>query len=510
MGVRAPEESAHVYQPPIGPPVTAIIGVGVLAFALLLANGRAVPAGSSAGSDDIGKALAALASAGAVAALFAAMGRAHPSATARRSALLFGLGTTVWASSQSLGPQPFALLALSVAVLMLLKAGDDPVWAGRAGVPLALAVAAWPASVAAALVLGVGAVWRWPKGTLRLLAWAAPGIALRFAIQPPLPARFGTGLEALGEGLGTGHLGLVVSPAKGLLVFTPVVIIAAIGMARAWGWGERWLVLTLGGAFVAQWALVGASRDWHGSPGWGPVTLTSALPLLCLFLPEGLESWPRLGACLGALSIAVQTIGAFASDGRWERLYGSSGKEAFWSIERSPIPYYVRRRVVILALPGLLDGRWRTREYRFVVGGATGSRFTFGGDDVVVSGADATAGDIHLLGGARVSAGRAALEVPGDGLFLRVRPVARLRALELRVVGQGSGTLAVGEGSFWSPPRVKEYAVAGTFRLRHRYLYAESGGADLTVEVERGRASLASVALVAPGDPDNPLELPAR
>jgi hypothetical protein len=484
--------------------------VGALAFALLVANGRAIPASGNAGADLAGKCVAALAAAAAVAVLFAAMGRAHPSATARRSALVFGLGTTVWASSQSLGPQPFALLAVSLAVLLLLKAGDDPVWAGRAGLPLALAVAAWPASVAAALVLSAGAVWRWPRATLRLLAWAVPGLALRFGIQPLLPARFDTGLQGLGEGLGSGHLGLLVSPAKGLLIFAPVVIVAVVGMARAWGWGERWLVLTLGGAFVAEWALVGLFRNWHGGPGWGSLALTSAMPLLCLFLPEGFAGWPRLGACVAALSIAIQAIGAFASDGRWERLYENTGKEASWSVEHSPILYYVRRRVVILALPELRGGRLRIREHRFAIGGATGSRLTFDGDDVVVKGADATAGDIHLLGGARVGGGHATLERPGDGLFLRVLPGARPRALELRLAGQGNGSVVVGEGSFWSPPRLKEYAIAGSFRLRHRYLYAESGGADLTVEVERGRASLTSVSLVAPSDPDNPLELPTR
>jgi hypothetical protein len=360
--------------------------------------------------------------------------------------------------------------------------------------------------------LVVGVIVRWPRATLRLVAWAVPGIALRFFVQPFLPARFDTGLEGLGESLGVGQVGLLVSPAKGILVFTPVVLVAVIGMARAWGWGERWLVLTLGGAFVAEWAVVGASGNWHGSPGWGPAALTSVLPLLCLFLPEGLEAWPRVGACLAAVSVAVQLLGAFASDGQWERLYQRPGTQAtaLWNLERSPIPFYARRRVVILAMPELRDGRWRARQHRFMLGGGTGSRISFEGQGVAVRGADATAGEVHLLGGARVNGDRALLEGSGDGLFLRVRTGARLRTLELRLAGEGSGAIAVGESSFWSPPRFKVYAIAGNFRLRHRYLYAESGGEDLTVEVERGRASLSSVTLVAPSDPESPLELPGR
>jgi hypothetical protein len=511
MGVRAPEEAPAAFAPlPSGPGPALVVSFGALAFALLVSNGRPIPEGSDVGVAYAGKALASLAAAGAMAVLFAAMGRAHASATARSAALVFGLGTTVWATSQHLGPQPFGVLAVSLALLFLLKAGDDRVWAGRLGLPLGLAVAVWPANVGAAAVLAVGAAVRWPRSIPWLVAWAAPGILLRFAVQPFLGSGIDTGLEGFGEGAGLGHLGLLASPAKGLLFFTPVVVVGVVGMVRAWHWGERWLVGILAGACLAEWAVVGASRDWHGSPGWGPVALTSVLPLVLLFLPEGFEKLPRLGASLAVLSIAAQVLGAFAADGRWERLYqgGGGGGKSLWDVGRSPLLFYARRRTLILALPQLRGTRWRVREHRLVVGGATGSRFGFQDDDVVVRGADSNASDVHLLNGARVEGDHAVLETPGDGLFLRVRSGARLRTLELRLSGRGSGSLDVGEGSFWSPPRVKEYPVAGAFHLRHRYLFAESGGGDITVALHRGRSTLSSVSLVAPGDPDNPIEVP--
>ncbi len=509
MGVRSPEEQPVFVPRSAGPSGAAVAAFGMLAFALLVCNGRPIPASPDAAAAYAGKALAALAAAAAAAVLFAAMGRAHAPATARSSALVFGLGSTAWAVSQHLGPQPFVACAIALAVLFLLRAGDDAAWAGRVGLPLGLAVAAWPASAGAATVLALGAVVRWPRATPRLLAWAAPGIVARFAAQAFLPGPFRSGLEGFGEGAGVGHLGLLVSPAKGLLVFTPVVIVAVVGMARAWGWGERWLVATLGGAFVVEWAVVGATRDWHGSPGWGPVALTSALPLVFLFLPEGLEVLPRLGAVLAALSIAAQALGAFSADGRWERLYqAGGGDKGLWDVGRSPLAFYARRRVLILAMPGVQGGRWRVREHRLVVGEAAGSRFGFDDDALVVKGADPNASDAHLLGGARVEGDHAVLDMPGDGIFLRVRPGARLRGLELRLRGRGNGLLAVGEGSFWSAPRVKQYPLAGSFFLRHRYLFAESGGGDLTVVLDRGRSILTSVSLVAPSDPENPIQAP--
>jgi hypothetical protein len=215
---------------------------------------------------------------------------------------------------------------------------------------------------------------------------------------------------------------------------------------------------------------------------------------------------------LAIVSVAVQLLNAFANDQRWERRYqhpAKPGHPELWDVARSPIPFYARRRTVIFALPGRRDGKLSIREHRLVIGGPGGSRFTFAGDDVVVKGADATADNVELVGGARVEGERVSLSSAGDGLFLRVRPVARLRTLELRIVGRGRGAVAVEEASFWSAaPRRKEYPVAGDFHLRHPYHYPDSGGPDLLLTVSRGDISLASVAFVAPSDPENPLQLP--
>ena len=107
----------------------------------------------------------------------------------------------------------------------MVRAEADDRWAGRAGLPLAFAVAARYADVALVAVLAIGVAVRWPRRIPHLAAWAAPVAALVLAYHwallrlalapgPRAPRRFSAPW-------GEGHLGLLVSPGKGLFVFTP-------------------------------------------------------------------------------------------------------------------------------------------------------------------------------------------------------------------------------------------------------------------------------------------------
>ncbi len=222
-------------------------------------------------------------------------------------------------------------------------------------------------------------------------------------------------------------------------------------------------------------------------------------------------------AALAAVSVAVQALGAFSYDYRWERLYwrggdGGRAPAALWDVVRSPIPFYLQRRVVILALPAVKDGRAYVREHPVVVLGPTGSRVVFSSDPPRVDGADATMEDVHLQRGARVEDGRAA---PPRAMGRRAVPRRGRRrgsaASSCASPGRGQGVLYVGEKTFWSEqPRWSTYPVSGAFRLRHPYDYATSGGPDVIVTIGKspGEIDLESMALVAPGEPANPVRVP--
>jgi hypothetical protein len=529
MAGRTPEESPE-WVPPvaIGPSLGSAAALGSLILILLLVNGRPIGEGAppspilsvltapvfllvrglvvldGAGTALAGKVAASVLSALAAATMFLAVGRRHPEEDARTTALVFALGTTVWATSQALYPQPAAVFFLSLVVLAILKAEDMPIWAGRAGLPLGLAAAADPEATVLAAVLFLGLAARWPRRSPFLFLWALPGAVLLFVCQP---ARVGgqAPASALDPGLG----GLLVSPAQGLLVFTPVALVAALGLVRAFARGERWLAVTLGLGFVAQWLSAGLSPGGP-SEGWGPCSLTAALPLLFLFLPEGWGVLGTLGPLLAAVSIAVQVLGAFSYDHRWDRLNEPFGTAVVWDPSRSPIVFQVRERVIRPALPAIKDGRALLCEHPLVLFGPVGSRVTFAGEDIQVTGAEPLLGDVHALAGARVQEGRLKLRSAGDGLFVRVRANARARRFELRIAGRGRGTLVVGERTFWSAaPREASYPTDGDFKLRRPYYYPESGGDDVNLSLRTvGSIELQSVALVPPGEPENVIRLP--
>jgi hypothetical protein len=581
MGVRTPTEETPFEPAAAGPSPLSAALLGLAAFVLLIANGRpigsadarptervaaslvreadfdldefpdveepfarsvgahrvsiypiasavlAAPVFAAAGAlfafDEAGLALAgkwsaSLFSAAAAALLYLAVGRRRPHREALWTAVVFALGTGVWATSQALWQHPAAVLALAGALYCAVRAEEDDAWAGRAGLPLALAVAARYADVVLAGMLALGIALRWPRRIPAMLAWAAPPIAAVLAYHG---AYFGSplahGLVGAGRfdaAWGEGHLGLLVSPAKGLLVFTPVVLMAAAGLVRAFRQGDRWLASTCAAAALAHWILVGRWGLWHGGECWGPRMMTDALPLLLLFLPEGFDLAPRLTVALGAVSVAVQALGAFSYDYRWERLRQrpvASTHPELWDVPRSPIVFYAARRLVIFALPGVVEGRAVVHEHPMVVAGPHGSRVTFMADRLRVDGAEETMQDVHEDRGAVVKDGRLRLRGRFDGLFLRVREGARVRVLELRVSGEGHGTLYVGERSFWSAAtRWTAYPMAGRFRVTHPYTFPASGGPDLVVTLGRaaGRADLESVALVPRGEPERILRLP--
>ena len=242
--------------------------------------------------------------------------------------------------------------------------------------------------------------------------------------------------------------------------------------------------------------------------------MTDALPLLFVFLPDGFNVMPRAAPALAAVSVAVQALGAFSYDYRWERLYwrgvdGGRAPAALWDVARSPIPFYVQRRVVIFALPAVKAGRVYVREHPVVIAGPTGSRGDLFSDPPRAR-LRRDLEDVHLQRGARVEDGRVRLRGRWDGVQFRVAPEARRRRLELRISGRGQGVLYVGEKTFWSEqPRWSTYPVSGAFRLRHPYDYPESGGPDVIVTIGKspGEIDLESMALVAPGDPVNPVRL---
>ncbi len=129
-----------------------------------------------------------------------------------------------------------------------------------------------------------------------------------------------------------GLTGLLVAPSRGVLVYSPALLIALWGLRRwmrgdpASHAGTRRLVLSWTAAagvtllFFARW------HGWAGGWSYGPRELCETMPILCLLFAtayDGLRRpWQRrVAAGLVTLSIGVHAVGVFGYSGyeAWQR-----------------------------------------------------------------------------------------------------------------------------------------------------------------------------------------------
>lgn len=250
-------------------------------------------------------------------------------------ALAYGLGTCVWStSSQTLWQHGPTEMFLMLGVAAWLWAAETDAWLPAALAGLALAAATWcrPTSVLVLACLGLGAlVWR-RRLFVPLAAAAAPlGLALAWYNYQAFgaPWRFGqtaitnvaqfkTGSAAIWQGtMLHGALGLMFSPSRGLLIFSPFVVFAVWGAVRAHRRAKWQAWRPLAWSVLAVWLVEFNHFDWWGGWSYGYRHIVDTLPLVCLLLvPVAHELFASRGrrrvfAALAAWSVAVQALGAW-------------------------------------------------------------------------------------------------------------------------------------------------------------------------------------------------------
>ncbi|HYF61434.1 MAG TPA: hypothetical protein VD886_01385, partial [Herpetosiphonaceae bacterium] len=266
-------------------------------------------------------------------------------------ALAFAFGTNTWMiSSQALWQHGAGELLIALALLLVTAPASPGRTALLGAVCVGMAANRPPdALIAGALILYAG----WSRR--RDLGWLLAGTAVPLAALLFYNLSFighiagGYGLEMPRDShsffqLGwSGVPGLLVSPTRGLLVFTPFLAFVPAGLIRRLRSPDtRWLAALLGGAVAAQ-VLVYSQVDWRAGVSWGPRWLTNMLPILVWMLaPAPLVLRPLARGALiltMAASVAVQAIGAFwytkTSD---ERLFAGNPApmSAAWDIGNIP------------------------------------------------------------------------------------------------------------------------------------------------------------------------------
>jgi hypothetical protein len=290
-----------------------------------------------------------------------------------RSAALagaYGLGTCVWSvSSQALwqhGPNEFFLAMGTYFLFRSRKEGPRrALWPVLCGLALAAAAACRPTSVLVAVAVGLYLL----VADRRAMGWFVLGalpIAAALAGYNTyyLGAPWSFGQAQVGHQVAinktgspqlwttpllTGLAGLMVSPSRGLLVFSPVVLVSAVGIARMWRRAYAPLAPLLAG-MLGLWVMAFKWFDWWGGWCYGYRPLVDTMPLLAMLAIPALDwlfrrRWALAAAgVLLAWSVLVQVVGAYAYD-----VVGWNGLTVRWEVyfrgQQAPAVVYSQERV---------------------------------------------------------------------------------------------------------------------------------------------------------------------
>jgi hypothetical protein len=228
--------------------------------------------------------------------------------------LAYAFGTTTWViSSQALWQHGMAQL-LVIGTLLLLTGPCTVPRALAAGLLVGLIAANRPPDAILAAALGVYGLFWAGRRRAALLAAAASlpaglvllynlGVAHNLAGGYGLVGKAGYFRHDLLAGIG----GLLLSPTRGLFVFSPFLLFLVL----AWRHqpsdrGERGLTLAMSAGCLLQLVLY-AKADWRGGISWGPRYMTDLLPMLLWMLVPVVAALRGFGRACFLLAVGARS-----------------------------------------------------------------------------------------------------------------------------------------------------------------------------------------------------------
>lgn len=262
----------------------------------------------------------------------------------------FAFGTNTWMiSSQALWQHGTAELLIALSLLLLLGS-LSPARLALLGALCVLIAANRPPDAVIAAAVALSTIYKDRRNLLWLLAGASLPLTALLYYNLTFIGHLAGGY-ALGKASDeiffrsdwSGVAGLLVSPTRGLLVFTPFLVFLPIGLVQRFRAPHtRAIALTFSIAAVVQ-ILMYSQTDWRAGVSWGPRYLTDILPILVwLLAPAPLVLRPLTRVLLViaiSASVVVQLIGAFwyttSSD---EMIYSgkTTSMRAAWNVRNTP------------------------------------------------------------------------------------------------------------------------------------------------------------------------------
>ena len=274
--------------------------------------------------------------------------------------LVYAFGTSsLSVSSQALWQHGPAQLALSAAIYCLVRARDDPRWAGYAGLPLAFEVITRPADALIAAPLGLYVLISYRREVWRFIATAIAPLLFQLWYSAayfgsPLRIQFFTEPTQVGgqavapSGLWTTSLAnglsvVALSPGRGLLFYSPIFIFSIAGLALAWRRNGDVLLRYLGVGAILSIMLVAKWHKTSGGESFGPRLLADLTPIMAFALfpfADSIRNRRALAvafAVLGAWSITANASGAFVGYRGWNQWALNEPDKRLWLWSDNPV-----------------------------------------------------------------------------------------------------------------------------------------------------------------------------
>jgi len=249
-------------------------------------------------------------------------------------ALGAAFATQIWSTiSRALWPQTWTLLLLSVVIYLLLR------WEQRSGKfrPVLLAtLLSWmyfarPAANIMIIVISVYVALTYPRSlpayVISGLAWLAAFVGVsRYFFGTLLPPCYREFWWISFQHMHHRLAGLLLSPARGLFIYSPIVLFVLFLIAAYWRrLSHRRLVLAALGAIALELAVLSTMGQWWGGWSYGPRELADTVAFFALLAILGCQAFAEdrgltvhraaaviaSGIVLLGASIAMNAVGAF-------------------------------------------------------------------------------------------------------------------------------------------------------------------------------------------------------
>ena len=218
---------------------------------------------------------------------------------------VYAFGTSAYSTaSRAMWQHGPSMLMVSISLLLLIKAQRRPDLIRWVALPLAAAYIMRPTNVISVVIVTLYVLLRYRKYFVHYallgLSLAIPFIFLNMSLYDNwLPPYYSANRLHLSPTFLEALLGNLISPSRGLLIFSPIFLFLPVGIAiriirKKW-MSLDWTILII---LVLHWLTISSFPHWWAGHSFGPRFFTDVLPYAIYFLISVLEEIHAPDQCL--------------------------------------------------------------------------------------------------------------------------------------------------------------------------------------------------------------------